>query len=692
MFTETQATHRILQLNKKIRAVCGGTSASKTISILLYLIAMAQTDTKPTLTSIVSESFPHLKRGAMRDFLNILKEHNYYQDKAWNRTDSIYMFETGSTIEFFSVDQPDKLRGARRDRLFINEANNTPVEAFDQLEVRTKEFVFLDWNPSNEFWFYTDILPHRNDVDFITLTYRDNDALSPEIIASIEARKHNVNWWRVYGEGQLGEVEGRIYTGWRIIDEIPHEAKLVRRWLDFGYTVDPTAIGDIYYLDGGYILDERMYQKGMLNKPIADFLLSLEEPATTVVGDSAEPKSIDEIYGHGVNIIPCVKGRDSIRNGIATVQEQKISVTKRSLNLLKEYRNYMWDKDKQGRTIPEPIDFLNHHMDGCFAGDTLIKTTQGLTPIKDLVGKCGFVYSRNGMIKPFHSVRATRYNTDVCVVFFTDGSHVRLTPDHLLLMDNGMWTEAQLLKPHDMIQSDMYGGYTHISKEMLIQWQSVLSLWEVLFKRLTRRKKATQSGVDIPQRGDTQRTLHSPQGREQTEQQHSQSGNKVKRNTYQRTLDGRVERKTANSSGEDKTLNKGVARIKRGERVALITWEGDLPKKKTIGERMRALPYEIHNYTVRIKSKILQSKLQNESTQKTVERIERGHEDVVFNLEVDDTHCLVADGVIAHNCRYAITSLKGESNPVEQIRQSILNIKHEREYIDHATSRYGLIN
>src|ERR1035437_4390927 len=211
LFQITSATTKIANLTKKIRAVAGGTSASKTISILIYLIHQAQSDKIPTLTSVVSESIPHLKRGAMRDFKNILKGHNYWKDKNWNATDSIYKFETGSQIEFFSVDNPDKLRGGRRDRLFMNEANNVPLDAFDQLEVRTKEFVFLDWNPTREFWFYTEVLNKRFDVDFITLTYKDNEALSPEIISSIEARRANKNWWRVYGLGLLGDVEGKIY-------------------------------------------------------------------------------------------------------------------------------------------------------------------------------------------------------------------------------------------------------------------------------------------------------------------------------------------------------------------------------------------------------------------------------------------------------------------------------------------------
>mgnify|MGYP004417316192 FL=1 len=361
MYVATTATKKILSLNKRIRAVAGGTSASKTISILLYLIHCAQTDKTVTLTSVVSESIPHLKRGAMRDFRNILEAHHYWKDSNWNVVDSTYTFETGSKIEFFSSDNGDKLRGARRDRLFMNEANNQEFEAFNQLEVRTKDFIFLDWNPSNEFWFYTDVKDKRDDVEFITLTYLDNEALAPEIVQSIEQRKNNNRWWTVYGLGQLGEVEGKIYKDWQIIDEIPHEARLERRGIDFGYSNDPTAIVDIYKYNGGFILDEITFQKGLSNKQIADILINKDKILT--IADSAEPKSIDELCSYGINAIGAVKGPDSIRQGIQILQDQRISVTKRSLNVIKEYRNYMWKEDKNGKILNEPDGGFDHSMD-----------------------------------------------------------------------------------------------------------------------------------------------------------------------------------------------------------------------------------------------------------------------------------------------------------------------------------------
>lgn len=370
----TTATKKLAKLRKRIRGVAGGTSAGKTISIEQLLIDAAQSDSEPTLTSIVSESFPHLKRGAIRDFLNIMQSHNYYKDNSWNKTDYTYTFETGSKIEFFSADQSSKVRGPRRDRLFVNEGNNIPYDTWDQMLVRTKEYAWLDYNPTNEFWFYTEVLGKREDLDFITLTYKDNEALDPGIVAEIESHKLNKNWWKVYGLGQLGEVEGKIYTDWIIIDDIPHEARLERYGLDFGYSVDPTAIVAIYYYNGGYILDEITFQKGLSNKQIADILNNI--PKALVIADSAEPKSIDELLSYGINVLPAQKGQGSVNQGIQYVQNQRISVTKRSLNTIKEYRNYLWKTDRDGKIINTPDGSFDHAMDAVRYGMESLKPRQ----------------------------------------------------------------------------------------------------------------------------------------------------------------------------------------------------------------------------------------------------------------------------------------------------------------------------
>jgi len=290
-----------------------------------------------------------------------MQSHSYYKDDRWSKTDFTYTFESGSTLEFFSADQPGKVRGPRRDRLFVNEANNINQETFEQLLLRTKEYVWADWNPVSEFFMYTEYIDKRPDVDFEILTYLDNEGLDASIIGEIESRKGNKRFWQVYGLGQLGEAEGRIYTGWQVLDDIPHEARLERYGLDFGYTNDPTSIVAIYFYNGGYILDEITYQKGLSNKQIADILNNL--PKALVVADSAEPKSIDELKLYGINAIGVTKGADSVTQGIQYVQDQRISITKRSINGLKEYRNYLWDVDRDGKTLNKPIDLWNHFLD-----------------------------------------------------------------------------------------------------------------------------------------------------------------------------------------------------------------------------------------------------------------------------------------------------------------------------------------
>lgn len=366
-FQDTTATQKIFNLTKRIRAVAGGTAASKTISILIWLIDYSQikyfTD---KISSIVSISYPHLERGAMLDFQNIMKDRGYWDENRWNTTKHQYTFETGNVLEFITMDTYGKAHGPRRDNLFVNECNNLDYKIVDQLIVRTRETIWLDWNPSEEFWFYTELLPKRKeDIDFITLTYLDNEALDATTVADIESHKGNLSWWKVYGLGQLGTIQSRIYKDWQIIDSVPFEARLDRRGLDFGYSNDPTAVVALYYFNGSYILDEEVYRKGLLNKQIADLILNQpRSPEAIVICDSAEPKSIDELKLFGVNALPAQKGKDSIKNGIAFVQGQRISITSRSVNLLQEYRQYLWQTDpKTDRIINIPEPGNDHTMD-----------------------------------------------------------------------------------------------------------------------------------------------------------------------------------------------------------------------------------------------------------------------------------------------------------------------------------------
>lgn len=365
-FKTTTATHKLLKLDKRIRAIGGGASASKTISILLILIDKAQVASNKNdglLISVVSESLPHLKRGAMRDFINIMEGHKYFKEENWNRTDFIYTFGPNVKMEFFGVDSPDKVRGPRRDILFMNEANNCPYESFDQLALRTRKEIWLDWNPTNEYWFYSEILPHRTDLDFVTLTYLDNEALGQGEINDLESHKHNASWWKVYGLGQLGEVEGKIYKDWAIIDDIPHEARLERYGLDFGYANDPMALVAIYYYNGGYIVDELLHRTHMSNRKVADFINNTATPNVLVVADAAEPKSMDEMREYGIQMLPSHKGPGSRNQGIQWVQDQRMSMTKRSVNVIKSYRNYMWRTDRDGHIVDIPDHAYSDAMD-----------------------------------------------------------------------------------------------------------------------------------------------------------------------------------------------------------------------------------------------------------------------------------------------------------------------------------------
>lgn len=375
MFKETTALKKLLTLRKRLRVVQGGTSAGKTIGILLIFIDRLQSK-KGLISSVVSETMPHLKRGAIRDFLSIMEGNGYYKDDNWNRTDFIYTFENGSRLEFFSADSSDKVRGPRRNGdLFMNECNNISYDTYTQLVIRTSGNIWLDYNPVQSFWVNDEILPNV-DHDFLKLTYLDNEGLDPAIVQEIESRKSNKYFWTVFGLGEMGEIEGKIFNNWQIIDSVPHEARLERYGLDFGYTNDPSAIVAVYYYNGGYIWDEILFAKGFSNKQLAETILAQQRKAM-VIADSAEPKSIDEIRSYGVNIQPCVKGRDSVRQRIQLTQDQPHSITKQSVNVIKEYRNYMWATDKDGKRLNEPQHIFSHSMDaGMYAESSLIPMIQ----------------------------------------------------------------------------------------------------------------------------------------------------------------------------------------------------------------------------------------------------------------------------------------------------------------------------
>ena len=382
-FVYTTAIEKLRQMSARVRIVPGGTSAGKTFGIIPILIDVASR--KRFEISIVSESIPHLRKGAMRDFLKIMQATGRYIDEHWNKSNFTYTFTNGSFIEFFSADKQSKVRGPRRDILYINECNAVDFETYYQLAIRTKKVIWLDFNPTSEFWVHTE-LANDADVETLVLTYKDNEALSPIVVKEIEKAKDKAffnpdapdlfneknikspywaNWWKVYGRGEVGSVQGCIFSNWKLIDKIPPDAVRLGIGIDFGFTNDPTTAIELWRYNGGIIINQLCYQSGMTNRDIAAMLKANNiPPSTVIVADCAEPKSIAEINQFGYHVQPSVKGADSVNFGIGVIQEvDDMSITKDSTDTIKEYRNYVWETDKDGNKTGRAIDAFNHSMD-----------------------------------------------------------------------------------------------------------------------------------------------------------------------------------------------------------------------------------------------------------------------------------------------------------------------------------------
>lgn len=341
----------------------GSTRSSKTYSILQTLYSIASYSIPARTISVVSESMPHLKKGCIRDFREMMINEGKWDERSWNATDKIY--RVGNTIiEFFSVDNAGKVHGPSRDVLYVNECINIDYEVYRQLAIRTTETIFLDCNPSFEFWLDEKVLAQHSEALLIHSTYKDNQYLTPMQIKEIESNRHDSEWWRVYGEGITGSLQGLIIQNWDIVPELPAEYK--KRWIgiDFGFTNDPTAIVDMRLHNGELWIDELLYSKGFDNPMIADLLSSLRIPQDTpIIADCAEPKSIREISSSGWHVEPAQKGRDSINTGISVLNRYRKHVTRRSANIISEYRNYRWMTDDFGNPTNMPIDKYNHAVD-----------------------------------------------------------------------------------------------------------------------------------------------------------------------------------------------------------------------------------------------------------------------------------------------------------------------------------------
>ena len=340
----------------------GGTRSGKTWAVLQMLHILAKTHPSPMVISCVAATFPMVKRGMLRDFKAMVAAEGDWDENRFNKTESTYEYESGTIVEFFSCDNAGKVHGPARDILFINEAQGIPREIYRQLDIRTRKKVIIDFNPVRKFWGETEFAGDR----YVTIhsTYLDNPYLTPEQVHAIEKNKGDENWWRVYGEGMTGGVEGNVYPEYEVIDEMPEVYTGRCLGLDFGFTNDPTAIVDIRFEGYNLFLDLLMYETGLTNPQIGDYLTGQAINRIVTVCDSAEQKSIVELQRAKVKATPAIKGKGSIASGIQQVKTFKLYVTKRSTHMMDELDNYKWVKDELNDTYTNvPIDAWNHSLD-----------------------------------------------------------------------------------------------------------------------------------------------------------------------------------------------------------------------------------------------------------------------------------------------------------------------------------------
>lgn len=346
----------------KVVSAQGSSRSSKTYNILIFLIAYLLSRPGTSL-SVVRKTLPALKGSVFRDFKEILQDRfRMWDGRAMNKSDMVYTFPNGSFAEFFSTDNEQKIRGRKRNILYANEANEISYLEWQQLVMRTTLFSIVDYNPSftDEHWL-CGLNKDPRTFHFIS-TYKDNPFLEQTIIDEIESLQHkNKTLWTVYGLGQQAMAEGLVFPEFDIVEEFPANATRVAAGLDFGYAQDPTAIVKCGIIGDRMYLDEQCYRTHML---ASDIIRVLKEVGLHVYADSADPRLIQEIANAGIIIYPADKYKGSIMGGLTKMMEYRLCVTRRSANLIKELKNYVYDQDKDGRFINEPIDAYNHCIDG----------------------------------------------------------------------------------------------------------------------------------------------------------------------------------------------------------------------------------------------------------------------------------------------------------------------------------------
>tara|TARA_B110000908_G_C10266279_1_gene464288 strand:+ start:4279 stop:5442 length:1164 start_codon:yes stop_codon:yes gene_type:complete len=354
----------LVESKSKIIVEQGGTRSGKTYNIILWIIFEYCTKNTDKVVTVCRKSFPSLRATVLRDFMSILQEYNCYSEKFHNKSNSEY-YLFGNLVEFISLDQPQKIRGRKRDLLFINEGNELYFEDWQQLVFRTQEKIILDFNPSDEYhWIYDKVLP-RDDCSFFKTTYLDNPFVGQSIIKEIELlRDTDEQYWQIYGLGERAASRSTVFS-YVETQKIPEDANLIAYGMDFGYTNDPTTFVSVYTLEQNLYIKEHLYKTQMTTNDINSFLRDEVLSDKQIFADSAEPRLISELRKMGHSISPSIKGRDSVNAGIDLLKRYKIHILSTSTNAISEFRNYKWKEDKTGMLINTPEDKHNHIIDSC---------------------------------------------------------------------------------------------------------------------------------------------------------------------------------------------------------------------------------------------------------------------------------------------------------------------------------------
>jgi len=342
----------------------GGTSSGKTYAILQVLFTRAINEV--CTISVVGQDIPNLKVGALRDALDIYNGDDTIKQQLtfYNRSERVFTFKNGSIMEFNSYDNEQDAKSGKRDYLFINEANGIPYNIYEQLSLRTRKQVYLDYNPDASFWVHDKLIPMAN-AELIISDHRHNPFLTDKTRAKIEALKDkDEDLWKVYARGRTGKIEGLILKKWFVLNESFNDKKLVGYGIDFGFTNDPSTLIEVRMQDGELWIKEMIYETGLTNQDLSHRMEILGvSKGSLIVADSSEPKSIEELRRLHWTVDGVKKGKDSIMFGINLLRGYTINVHASSKNLIKELEQYRWKVDRNGDSLNVPIDNYNHAID-----------------------------------------------------------------------------------------------------------------------------------------------------------------------------------------------------------------------------------------------------------------------------------------------------------------------------------------